>query len=188
MGYLYVVKACDMDLYKVGIATSADARLENLRIGSPVPLELVRSVHCDDPRWAERFLHGQLNQYRSHGEWFSLDDKQLDAVHHLLDIIADWKPKPNLVSLMVRYGYPLDQAMRQVYEPEDNEQERAAIDEIDEIAPDARAARVKQMLGSGATFTDIVGELWSVDLKSKGPPYQKAMAELRQLIVDSMGV
>lgn len=184
MAYIYIVQAKGTDKYKVGIADKADARLANLQTGSPIPLELLRSVHCDDVRWAERFMHDQLNLYRQSGEWFSLDDKQLDAVYAILNIIEDWNPKPKLVSLMVKYGLNIHSAIRQVYYKDDSED----IDETDmeEIMDDYncnhRMEDVRRMIKAKASRNEILKEVWNVDSKQGGKKFSQAAHELDDII------
>lgn len=55
-----------------------------------------------------------------------------------------------------------------------------------EPGSEPRAARVAIMLGNGATFTDVIRDVWGVT--SKGGAYQQAMAELRAVIAQTMRV
>lgn len=68
-GFIYWVRAPNPGHIKIGFSTNPTKRLEQLRIGSPVPLELVGlKVGCIED---EQALHKQLQAYRLHGEWFS---------------------------------------------------------------------------------------------------------------------
>lgn len=68
---------------KIGRTNDLPRRLKELRVGSPIPLEVLGAVsldalRCDgvdedgepDPATFEEHCHRQLARYRRHGEWF----------------------------------------------------------------------------------------------------------------------
>jgi hypothetical protein len=68
-GYVYFVLSPTNGLVKIGFSKSyPDARLNQLRIGSPVPLE--RLAYFYATRRHERRLHRRFDHLWSHGEWF----------------------------------------------------------------------------------------------------------------------
>lgn len=82
--YLYLVKAQGTSIFKIGIASDVDDRLATMQIGSPLKLELLRAVKRSDARKVEAQLHQKFDEYRSHGEWFSLPES--DATKAFDDI------------------------------------------------------------------------------------------------------
>lgn len=67
---------------KIGITRDMGKRLGSLRIGSPVPLYVVKTIECDTElkaRRVERDLHKHYETHRSHGEWFRLTAEQVDG-------------------------------------------------------------------------------------------------------------
>lgn len=77
-GCTYIIEAVGERLYKIGrTGGSAEARLQRLRTGSPVPLELV--LVLDHPGW-EDVLHHHFRDKRRHGEWFALTRCDIDTL------------------------------------------------------------------------------------------------------------
>lgn len=66
------------DLVKIGFSANVTQRLGDLRIGSPVKLELWHV--CAGGRDLERALHERFAKDRSHGEWFRVSDEIADFV------------------------------------------------------------------------------------------------------------
>lgn len=79
-GFVYVIRQTGGGLSKIGWSTTPKARLAALRIGSPVPLELVgviEGTQSDEAQW-----HATFREKRSHGEWFALTDQDIEYVLH----------------------------------------------------------------------------------------------------------
>ncbi len=84
-GCTYIIEAVGEQLYKIGrTGGDARARLQRLRTGSPVPLELV--LVLDHPLW-EDVLHHHYRNQRQHGEWFALTRTDIEE-------IATWAIEP----------------------------------------------------------------------------------------------
>lgn len=69
---IYLIQADGTSIFKIGIATDPSDRLSHMQVGSPLRLNMVRVAYRSDARDVERRLHEQLDEYRTHGEWFSL--------------------------------------------------------------------------------------------------------------------
>ena len=82
-------------LVKIGYTYSVANHLQGLRNMSPVPLELLASGVGREKE--ERALHIHFSEQRRHGEWFELDDTQLES---LVTII---KHPESLVYLVNKY-------------------------------------------------------------------------------------
>lgn len=63
---------------KIGVAKNAEARLDELRVGSPVPLHLIWKARGG--RALESSLHEYFAPYRIHGEWFDFGDENPAAL------------------------------------------------------------------------------------------------------------
>lgn len=63
---------------KIGVATSVKARLDELRVGSPVPLHIIWKTRGG--RALEHSLHEYFAPYRIHGEWFDFGDENPAAL------------------------------------------------------------------------------------------------------------
>lgn len=77
-GCTYIIRAVGEHLYKIG-RTGGDPhhRLQRLRTMSPIPLELVMVL--DHLSW-EDVLHHHYREKRRHGEWFELDEHDLEHI------------------------------------------------------------------------------------------------------------
>lgn len=68
MSQVYFVYAKAVNLIKIGRSAEPERRLDELRLLSPVELEIIGLVDGGSRREAE--LHQKFARYRSHGEWF----------------------------------------------------------------------------------------------------------------------
>jgi predicted GIY-YIG superfamily endonuclease len=70
--YVYVI-SCPLGLVKLGVATNPKQRVQNLQIGSPVPLELAWHYAMSDRATAEEVvaaLQERFRDRRERGHWF----------------------------------------------------------------------------------------------------------------------
>lgn len=67
-------------LYKIGVSVNPKSRLMSLSTASPNPLRLVWSKKYDDAYAVEKELHDQFNSKRINGEWFRLDEKDVETI------------------------------------------------------------------------------------------------------------
>ena len=80
---LYIIGGAS--LYKIGIATDISDRLSSLQIGSPLPLRLLFLFEHPDAVEIEKYLHTELHEFHSHGEWFRLSFKLLCHIGQFID-------------------------------------------------------------------------------------------------------
>lgn len=80
-GFVYLI-FCDIGLHKIGVAKSVKARVKQLRVSLPPPLDvtLVHAIRCDDRRQLERELHQKYASARVRGEWFKLSSAQVEEI------------------------------------------------------------------------------------------------------------
>lgn len=71
-GYVYMIYAAEVGLFKIGVTKDPQARLKALQNASPDKLELVWSVPAMDTLAVEKKLHRYFAQRHHHGEWFRL--------------------------------------------------------------------------------------------------------------------
>lgn len=77
-GCVYLVRAIGTNKYKIGRTSDVGKRFNQLRQGSPIPLELVAEWKTDDTASDEARLHSLFASQRTHGEWFNLDAKHIE--------------------------------------------------------------------------------------------------------------
>lgn len=71
-GFVYVIGNADLEKFKIGVSANPKKRLMVMRMHSPAPLELVKTIKVPDMWEAEREFHVKLKDKHSHGEWFTL--------------------------------------------------------------------------------------------------------------------
>jgi hypothetical protein len=75
--HVYVVRGAG--LIKIGSAAKVAARISDLQIGSPVPLEIVAHTPLTDAQ-LEFDIHRRLKDHRHHGEWFRYEGDVIEVV------------------------------------------------------------------------------------------------------------
>jgi hypothetical protein len=78
-GFVYLVRSA-VGLYKIGRSRSVIDRFRSICTASPVAVELIHFISCDDRISAEAQLHKRFNDVRRRGEWFELDDGQIREI------------------------------------------------------------------------------------------------------------
>ena len=80
MKWIYLIKA-DFDNnthYKIGIASNPNKRIKTLQTGNSVTLELVQMFKSEHVFSLEKALHRTYVLESKRGEWFLLDDIQVE--------------------------------------------------------------------------------------------------------------
>lgn len=75
IGYIYIIRKLDSDLYKLGFSEDPQRRLNQLQTGNGKQLNLVGYFDCFDLQQETR-LHKIFKSSRKEGEWFSLTTEQ----------------------------------------------------------------------------------------------------------------
>jgi len=76
--WTYFIQATEGGPIKIGFTTRDPShRLKDLMVGSPVPLQIVGLL----PGNAEKKLHKQFSNCRSHGEWFEPTDDLVQFIN-----------------------------------------------------------------------------------------------------------
>jgi hypothetical protein len=70
---LYVVRAHNSSLFKIGVTRDLQGRKSGLQTGSSLKLEIICHVEIDSPTM-ETKAHWLLRRRHSHGEWFDLGE------------------------------------------------------------------------------------------------------------------
>ena len=90
---LYFIDAdAGSSLSKIGISKSPQSRPGSIKTSSPYELKLLISVPFESraqAEWRERVLHFALNDYRMHGEWFSVKAETAVEVHNAISEIIE---------------------------------------------------------------------------------------------------
>lgn len=86
MNYVYLIGNKNVGLYKIGATNSLKNRLKTNQTGCPYILEIIHSFESEFAYKVEKLLHKDFKQYKKDsndndikGEWFSLEQEQLDS-------------------------------------------------------------------------------------------------------------
>lgn len=96
-GYVYFVRAAN-GLVKIGVTTHLKSRIRLIELTSPIPVVTVAAIYTKKMRKAENVVHTAYRNFHSHGEWFLLDDTQLNkAISMIEDMVTEalLSPKPS---------------------------------------------------------------------------------------------
>lgn len=79
MSTLYVLKC--QNVYKIGITTTTvKSRLQSLQTGNAYKITRYWSKKCSNYVQMEKYFHRKFAKKRLCGEWFALDDKDLEFI------------------------------------------------------------------------------------------------------------
>ena len=82
-GFIYVIyldDSSDERFYKIGMASSFGARFDAHRCASPFEILVACAYFVGNMRAEERELHDEFADKRVRGEWFRLNDGDLDFI------------------------------------------------------------------------------------------------------------
>lgn len=78
-GDVYLAQA-ETGHYKIGISRNPDRRIKHFDTIMPVRVFLIHNFPCDNCRKAEEELHQRYANQRTAGEWFLLDDYDIEQL------------------------------------------------------------------------------------------------------------
>lgn len=82
-GIVYVIRAGQSNLYKIGRTTNISRRLRQLQTMNSQQLSVVKLIQCHDAIAVEKTLHQKFSLYRRQGEWFELHESAIKFVEAL---------------------------------------------------------------------------------------------------------
>lgn len=101
--WVYLIGSPDVRSVKIGVSNEPEARLEDLRTGSPVVLHLLWKTPGGQA--LESALHAYFAAYRTHGEWFDFGDENPVALVATAAVLMGYRTQPERVSGELRYGH-----------------------------------------------------------------------------------
>jgi len=81
-GFVYLIHAPILDLYKIGFSKAPDDRAKDLSQSLPKEMRstVVHSIMTDDMKSLEGWFHVTLTSFRHDREWFKLNDVQVAEI------------------------------------------------------------------------------------------------------------
>lgn len=84
--YIYVIKDIDISgYYKIGRTNDPSIRLSTFDVKLPFRIEVIAILTCKNAMQGERELHVRFASKRVRGEWFNLDDSDLEYLRGLTE-------------------------------------------------------------------------------------------------------
>lgn len=87
--YVYIIHSHDK-YYKIGIADDISARIYQLQHGNPMKLTVVREHFCQYAYEVEQKVHEILASRRVSGEWFILEEHQIEVIFGLIKHLSKY--------------------------------------------------------------------------------------------------
>jgi hypothetical protein len=80
-GYIYLAHDTATNAYKIGYSQDPVKRVKGLNVSTPnLSIELIHHFPADEMAHAEAKLHKAFSEQRIGGEWFTLDQNQIDWI------------------------------------------------------------------------------------------------------------
>ena len=78
----YIIKTKGHNYYKIGRSANVEKRIKSLQTNCPFQLEILIKVADDSLN--EIYWHKHFEQYRTHGEWYKFQDKQVRELRYTI--------------------------------------------------------------------------------------------------------
>lgn len=82
-GYIYVAR--NDGRFKVGMSRRPDKRIRNIQVDSATTVSLFLSYHVPNMLGEERLLKTRFKDRSLHGEWFMLNDDDLNFIRERVE-------------------------------------------------------------------------------------------------------
>ena len=79
-GYVYLIRATGQNLYKIGKSINPEKRVQSIIGGLPMKADVVHIAWFEDHSYAEQMFHDTFSKTRQNGEWFVLEDKDVEFI------------------------------------------------------------------------------------------------------------
>lgn len=88
-GFIYLIGNIENGIYKIGISEKPRERYKAFKNKLPFEVKIIHQIPVDNMIKAEKRLHTYFSEKRTHGEWFQLDEKDLEFVLGVKEFIQD---------------------------------------------------------------------------------------------------
>ena len=101
MGIVYLLGDGEWTQFKIGISTrSIEKRLRSLKTGNGSEIILIKSFETEHYRKVETWMHNKYRSKRLVGEWFALDDNDIN------NFISDCQKAHDTFQCLIDNGNP----------------------------------------------------------------------------------
>jgi len=85
--YIYLIRQGKTNHYKIGLSLDIKQRLKTFNMGSGIRMSLICLWDVESPSKTEKRIHKQFKEYNSHGEWFVMNEEELDKLFVYMESI-----------------------------------------------------------------------------------------------------
>lgn len=85
-GYVYLLFDHESGRCKIGRAKNWQKRAKQFGVDLPFRSSVFHVIRCRDMVSAETMLHDRYRQYRTNGEWFALNDNQIEEIKAIREL------------------------------------------------------------------------------------------------------
>lgn len=86
-GYVYLIQHGTRNEYKIGKTKNPIRREGEIRLTLPEKIKPIHYIKTDDPSGIEKYWHNRFSKKRKEGEWFSLDNNDINAFKRWKNIL-----------------------------------------------------------------------------------------------------
>lgn len=79
-GYVYLMRIKGTNVYKIGQSVNPSKRLWQLNNNMPYEVEIIHKILVENMRTAEDYLHRIFREKHLKGEWFALDEIDVEVI------------------------------------------------------------------------------------------------------------
>ena len=78
----YIIKTKGHNYYKIGWSSNVEKRIKSLQTNCPFQLEIL--IKVVDSSLNEKYWHKHFEKYRTYGEWYKFQDKQVRELRYVI--------------------------------------------------------------------------------------------------------
>ena len=88
IGFVYVLKKTDENVFKIGMSKKFDERKKQISTKLPFEVETFKLFKTDDMEELEKHFHKKFDEKRMNGEWFNLNETDINYIkNYSLEVI-----------------------------------------------------------------------------------------------------
>lgn len=85
VGFVYIILNTRLNIYKIGKSKNPQSRIKGIALQTIDPIETIHVFAVKDMGKSESFLHNHFQEKRVTGEWFRLENADLETAKSLME-------------------------------------------------------------------------------------------------------
>lgn len=79
-GFVYLIQMTGTNFYKIGVASCVERRVKEIQTSNPHEIKIIQTCEFRNPYAIENKIHKKLKKNRKQGEWFELNETDVDVI------------------------------------------------------------------------------------------------------------